>query len=137
VGKINTRLSSLMVEPLVANWGHVPAILDGTTWSKYNTDAQNLEAKYPRLSQNNKGANYCMSDYWLINGGYLRLKNITLGYSLPVAWTKKCNIQRVRIYASASDILTFNNYPKGWDPEVSESGYPITASFVGGLSVTF
>jgi len=137
VGKINTRLSSLMVEPLVANWGHVPAILDGTSWSKYNTDAQNLEAKYPRLSQNNKGANYCMSDYWLINGGYFRLKNITLGYSLPVALTQKCNIQRIRIYVSASDILTINNYPKGWDPEISESGYPITASFVGGLSVTF
>lgn len=137
VGKINTRLSALMVQPLVANWGSIPVILDGTSWSKYNTDAQNLAAKYPRLSYTNAGSNYAMSDYWLINGRYLRLKNITLGYNIPSALVQKLSLQRVRIYASASDILTFNKFPKGWDPEVAESGYPITASYLFGLSVTF
>jgi hypothetical protein len=78
-----------------------------------------------------------MSDYWLMNGGYLRVKNITLGYNLPTYLTQKVNLQRVRVYASASDVLTFNKFPKGWDPEVSDSGYPITASYVFGLSVTF
>lgn len=137
VGKINTRLSGLMITPLVANWGNMPAILDGTSWSKYNTPEQNLAAKYPRLSYTNGGSNYAMSDYWLINGAYLRVKNITLGYNLPSELTQKVKLQRVRVYTSASDLLTFNKFPKGWDPEVSESGYPITASFVFGLSVTF
>jgi hypothetical protein len=78
-----------------------------------------------------------MSDYWLINGGYLRLKNLTLGYNLPEILTKKIHLQRVRIYGSASDIFTIDNFPKGWDPEVAQSGYPITASYIFGLSVTF
>lgn len=137
VGKITTRLEGLMVQPLMENWGAVPKILDGTSWSKYNTDEQNLAAKYPRLSQNNRGDNYAMSDYWLFDGAYLRLKNITLGYNLPTAYAQKVSLQKVRIYASASDILTFNKYPKGWDPEVSSTGYPITSAYVFGLSVTF
>lgn len=137
VGHQNTRLSGIMITPLIANWGHMPKILDGTSWSKYNTDEQNLAAKYPRLTYTNQGVNYAMSDYWLINGGYFRLKNITLGYNLPTNLIKKINLQRVRIYGSASDIFTIDNYPKGWDPEVAESGYPITSSYIFGLSVTF
>ncbi len=137
VGKVNERLQGLMIQPLMENWGHIPKILDGATWSKYNSDEENLKAKYPRLSQNNRGNNYTMSDFWLINGAYLRLKNVTLGYNIPSALTQKINLQRVRIYGSISDFLTINNYPKGWDPEVSASGYPITASFIFGLNVNF
>lgn len=137
VGKLNTRREGLMIQPLVENWGSVPAILDGTSWSTYNTAEQNLAAKYPRLTQNNRESNYTMSDYWLFDGSYLRLKNITLGYNLPSFIAQKISLQNVRIYASASDILTFNKYPKGWDPEVSNTGYPITSSYVFGLSVTF
>ncbi len=137
IGKVTTRLEGLMIQPLMENWGSVPKILDGTSWSKYNTDEQNLAAKYPRLTQNNRNSNYTMSDYWLFSGAYLRLKNITLGYNLPTVWAQKMSLQKVRVYASASDVLTFNKYPKGWDPEVSSTGYPITASYVFGLSVTF
>lgn len=137
VGFQNTRQGGIMITPLIANWGHMPKIIDGTSWSKYNSDEQNLAAKYPRLTYTNQGVNYAMSDYWLINGGYLRLKNITLGYNLPASLTQKIHLNRVRIYGSASDIFTIDNYPKGWDPEVAESGYPITASYIFGLSVTF
>ncbi len=137
VGKVNERLEGLMIQPLMENWGHIPKILDGATWSKYNSDQENLNAKYPRLSQNNRGNNYTMSDFWLINGGYLRLKNITLGYNIPPAVIQKMSLQSLRVYGSVSDFLTIDNYPKGWDPEVSASGYPITASFIFGLSVNF
>lgn len=136
VGKINSRLQGLMITPLSDNWGHMPLLLDGNYWSKYNTDEQNLKAKYPRLTENNKGNNYTMSDYWIINGGYLRLKNITLGYTLPSDMTKKVGLQRVRAYFSASDILTFDKFPKGWDPEVAANGHPITAAYIFGLSVS-
>jgi hypothetical protein len=137
IGKINTRLEGLMVQPLMENWGSVPKILDGASWSKYNSEEQNLVAKYPRLSQNNRGSNYTMSDFWLFDGSYLRVKNITLGYNIPTSIAQKMKLQNIRVYASTSDLLTFNKYPKGWDPEVSSTGYPITASFVFGLSVTF
>jgi hypothetical protein len=62
---------------------------------------------------------------------------VTVGYNFPTEWARKINLQNIRLYGNASDILTFNKYPKGWDPEVSSTGYPITSSYVFGLSVTF
>ena len=137
VGKQNVRYDNMMVRPLLENWGSIPSIIDGNYWSVYNTDQQNLNVKYPRLTYNNTSNNYAMSDYWLFNGGYFRLKNVTLGYNLPNSVTEKVNIKNVRVYGSVTDILSFNKYPKGWDPEVSGSGYPITASYIFGVSVKF
>jgi len=137
VGKVNTLLGGLMMTALPLDWGNVPKILDGTSWSKYNTDAQNLAAKYPRYTTVNLSNNMAVSDFWLINGAYLRVKNITFGYNIPSLITQKMKLQKVRVYVSTSDILTLDKFPKGWDPEVSQTGYPITASFVLGLSVTF
>jgi len=137
VGKVNSMLSGLMVTALPLDWGNVPKILDGTSWSKYNTDAQNLAAKYPRYTTVNLSNNMAVSDFWLINGAYLRVKNITLGYNIPSLITQKMKLQKVRVYVSTSDLLTLDKFPKGWDPEVSATGYPITASYVLGLSVTF
>jgi hypothetical protein len=78
-----------------------------------------------------------MSDYWLFNGAYFRLKNISLGYTIPQQITEKLHIMSVRIYCTVSDLLSINKYPKGWDPEVTVSGYPVTTSFIFGLSVKF
>jgi hypothetical protein len=77
-----------------------------------------------------------MSDYYLFDGSYFRLKNITLGYTLPDAWTKKAGMSKVRVYASGSDLFSIHNYPTGWDPEVG-GGYPITQSYVFGVNVNF
>ncbi|WP_204273742.1 TonB-dependent receptor [Draconibacterium mangrovi] len=137
VGKQNVRMSTAMVQPLRDNWGNIQEVLDGNYWSVYNTEQQNLSVKYPRLTYNNTSNNYAMSDYWLFNGRYLRLKNMTLGYNIPSAVSQKININNIRVYGSVSDILSFNKYPKGWDPEVSAYGYPITASFIFGVSVKF
>ncbi len=137
VGKQNNRLSGLMVEPIPENWGHIPKILDGEYWSVYNTAEENLNANYPRMSRVSLGNNYAMSDYWLINGAYLRLKNISLGYTIPRNIVEHISMSNLRLYVTLSDIYTFNHYPKGWDPEVSASGYPITSSFIFGVSVKF
>lgn len=137
VGKQNSRLSGLMVQPIMANWGHIPEILDGNFWSVYNTDQENLDAQYPRLSRTSESNNFAMSDFWMINGGYFRLKNISLGYSLPSALSDRLGMQNIRVYGNASDLFTLDNYPKGWDPEVSSTGYPITSSFLMGVSVQF
>lgn len=137
VGKQNSRLANTMIRPLLENWGNVPEIIDGNYWSHYNTAEQNQTAQYPRLSWTAAGNNYAMSDYWLINGAYLRMKNVTLGYRIPGSVTQKINIQGIRVYTSISDLFTIDNYPKGWDPEVAGSGYPITTSYVFGISVNF
>ena len=137
VGSQNVRMSSIMVQPLQANWGNTPAIIDGNYWSEKNSDARNAAAKYPRLTYANANNNYAMSDYWMFNGRYFRLKNLTLGYTLPASLTQKIMIKRARIYVAANDLFCINKYPKGWDPEMGSSAYPITTSLLFGLSVNF
>ncbi len=136
VGKRLAYLSSEMVQGFRNNYGSFPGIIDGKYWSVFNTEAQNLKAEYPRLTKTG-GDNYRTSDFWLFNGGYFRMKNVTLGYTLPSRWTKKISMQQVRVYASASDLFVISNYPKGWDPEMGTKAYPITTSVLLGLSVKF
>jgi len=90
-----------------------------------------------------------LSDKYIEDGSYIRLKNITLGYSLPQKWLSKTKvISNVRIYVSSQNALTFTKYT-GFDPEVSANGqtpysqgvdygaYPNAKSFLVGLNVTF
>ncbi|MDR1980995.1 MAG: TonB-dependent receptor [Tannerellaceae bacterium] len=137
VGSQNSRIQERMIQPLQANWGHIPLILDGNYWSVYNTAEQNLAAKYPRLSWTNAGNFTDMSDFYLFNGRYLRMKNIALGYMIPSSITEKINIKGVRLYISANDLFCLSNYPEGWDPEMGVDAYPITTSVLFGLSVNF
>ncbi|SFG81081.1 SusC/RagA family TonB-linked outer membrane protein [Pedobacter insulae] len=137
VGKQNARLAEQVVKPFNSSWTNPPAIIDGKYWSVYNTPEQNLNAQYPRLSYTSgENNNYVMSDYWMINGAYFRLKNVVLGYTFPTAWTSKIKIDRVRLFASATDLFSIDNYPKGWDPEVAYNTY-ISKTFNFGLSVKF
>lgn len=137
VGNQKSQISAAMIEGLRDNWLNFPTILDGNYWSPKNTDEQNATAKYPRLTRTNRDANFCMSDYWLYNGRYIRLKNLSVGYTLPKAWTTKACMNTVRLYVSGSDLFTISNAPKGWDPEVSTEGYPITTSLIFGVSINF
>ncbi|MCC9138849.1 SusC/RagA family TonB-linked outer membrane protein [Pontibacter silvestris] len=137
VGKQNSRLTEQMVKPFFSAWTNPPLIIDGNYWSLYNTEEENLNAKYPRLSYTGaENNNYVMSDYWMINGAYFRLKNIVLGYTLPRVLTSKVKMDQVRIYASATDLFSVDKYPEGWDPEVSYNTY-ISKTFNFGLSVKF
>ena len=77
------------------------------------------------------------SDFWLFNGGYFRVKNITLGYTIPKAITEKAYIQRLRVYLSLNDLPAISNYPKGYDPEWSNYNEFITTSYVLGVNVSF
>ena len=137
VGKQTNRLTENMVKPFFSAWTNAPAIIDGNYWSVNNTEQQNLSAKYPRLSytaaENN---NYKMSDYWLSNGAYFRMKNIVLGYTIPPRVAAKAKMKDVRIYVSATDLFSLDHLPKGWDPEMAYSSY-ISKTFNLGLSVKF
>ncbi|HRW22159.1 MAG TPA: hypothetical protein P5509_09305, partial [Bacteroidales bacterium] len=61
--------------------------------------------------------NYVNSTRWLYEASFLRLKNISFGYSFPKNICSKLNISRLRIYVSGTNLWTLTNYP-GWDPEV-------------------
>jgi TonB-linked SusC/RagA family outer membrane protein len=137
VGKQNSRISNLMVEPLLYSWEEVPQVIVGNYWSEYNTTEENLQARYPRLSDiGRKFHDYACSDYWLFNGAYFRMKNIMLGYKIPPALSEKVKIRNARIYVSISDLFSIDSYIEGWDPEWTSS-YWITKSFILGLNVNF
>ena len=106
-------------------------------WSPHFTDEQNAKAKYPMLTTANTTNTNAHSDFWLFNGGYFRMKNITLGYTLPESITPKSVIQKVRFYASVNDLPAISNYPKGYDPEWSNWNEFIMTSYVLGVNVTF
>ena len=85
---------------------------------------------------------------YLENADFLRIRNITLGYTLPVALTERIGISNLRLYATAANLYTFTSYD-GFDPEVTVfptrstyRGYdmgsvPRLRSFVFGLNITF
>ena len=82
------------------------------------------------------------------DGSFLRLKNVTLGYTLPSKLTKKAKISKVRVYASGQNLFCISNY-SGFDPEVSTAGsnpmtpgldwgaYPKSRIFTVGLDIQF
>jgi TonB-linked SusC/RagA family outer membrane protein len=62
-----------------------------------------------------------MSSRYIEDGSYLRLKDVTLGYNLPGSFTQKFYVQKMRLYISGLNLLTFTKF-NGWDPEVTRTG---------------
>ncbi len=71
---------------------------------------------------------------WLDNGDYLRLKNLTISYTLPLSLVQKAKLSKVRVYFTGTNLLTFTNYD-GIDPEISTFGFTNTAPGTEFLSV--
>jgi hypothetical protein len=137
VGHQNVLFNSAWIQPLKEQWGAVPSLLLGNYWSQNNTDEENMKAKYPRLTYTNTTNTYTGSDYWLFNGAYFRVKNITLGYTLPANLLNKFYIKGLRVYCSVTDLPAISNYPKGWDPEVGSTSDFISTSITFGANIKF
>ena len=95
----------------------------------------------PRAVFSDPNKNNRTSDRFLEPGDYLRLKNITIGYTLPKHLTKKALMEEVRFSVSGQNLYTLTRY-RGLDPEVGGSGidsnvYPITRNFTFGLNIMF
>ena len=75
----------------------------------------------PRAVRGDPNKNTNISDRYIYDGSYLRLKNLTVGYTLPNAWVDYVKLSRVRIYATGRNLLTVTDYPF-YDPEIG-SGY--------------
>lgn len=71
---------------------------------------------------------YELYSRFIEDGSFLRLKNITLGYTFPSKWTKKAYISRLRVYGTAQNLLTFTKY-SGYDPEVNMKNSPLMPGF--------
>ena len=78
-------------------------------------------AELPIVSYGNSQNTHFNSSRRIVDGSYLRLKKITMGYSIPQKYVSKVGVANARIYASASNLLTFSKV-KGFDPETSDRG---------------
>jgi TonB-linked SusC/RagA family outer membrane protein len=93
------------------------------------------------IANNTTNSNGYYNPRWMYDGDYLRVKNITLAYTLPSRLTQNMKISQLRIYGSAVNAYTFHSVDF-WDPERGVEGggfgiYPMTKSFVIGLDLTF
>ena len=115
---------------------------------------KNVNAKYPVfqswLADKNLGTdiNSAMGlaipqTKYLLNAAYLRLKNITIGYSLPTSVTNRLHVNRIRIYASADNLFEISALKKYFDPEAVTNSdsygyvYPFNRQYSFGVNVTF
>ncbi|HLR26437.1 MAG TPA: TonB-dependent receptor [Fodinibius sp.] len=112
-------------------------------------DGEGSSNSVPRMNGSDPNANIRVSDRFVEDGSYVKLKNIQLGYTLPQSLLNKWDFQRIRIYVSAQNLFTITNYD-GMDPEVgmnTQEGsldvgidrgiYPQPRTITAGLNVSF
>src|SRR5690606_30681820 len=80
------------------------------------TPEKGQSATFPRFTNSNRGYNSWVSDFWVKDASYIRLKNFELGYSLNGNVLQRIGIQKLRIYANGYNLLTFDKL-KFIDPE--------------------
>lgn len=96
----------------------------------------NITSKNPRLMESN-AQSIANSDHWLYDGSFLKVRNLTVGYTLPSNLTRKFFVERLRIFASGENLLALTSFP-GMDPEMRSSiGYSSMRQYSLGVNVTF
>ncbi|WP_303142932.1 SusC/RagA family TonB-linked outer membrane protein [uncultured Parabacteroides sp.] len=98
----------------------------------------NVNAKYGRLVNGESGfQNLETSSLYLFNGNYLKLKNLTVGYTLPATISKKAYMDNLRLYMSIENVFNITKYP-GQDPELGATPeYTSLRQFAFGVNVSF
>lgn len=95
----------------------------------------------PRAVSGDPNTNLRVSTYFIEDGSYARIKNLTLGYTLPTGLLSRISATQLRVYVTAQNLATLTKY-SGFDPEVSASGvdlgiYPQSRVFMAGLNIGF
>jgi len=140
VGKSNGYISGPGIHTFYTN-GAFPQEVHRDRWTPDNTDAW-----YPRFTySDSRNSTARLSDYWLQDASYLRLKNVQLGYTLPNKLTSKLRIDQLRFYISAENLFTKTNYFYAYDPETAGLGgattnggqYPQVKTAIFGVNLRF
>ena len=125
---------------------------DGSMWYNdiTNVKVANSGTKTPRPTLNDPNDNDRLSTRYIEDGSYLRIKNLTLGYTFPKKWMQKAHFDNIRVYCNIQNLYTFTKY-SGYDPEVGASTqdssgyaygvdngrYPSPTTYSFGVSLTF
>lgn len=123
---------------------------DGSKWYEHieNVRVANPEASLPRAIIGDPNDNDRISDRYVEDGSYLRMKNISLGYTFPKKWIGKLGIENLRLYCNIQNLFTITGYD-GYDPEIGVSTmspnvygvdygrYPSPTTYSFGLNMSF
>lgn len=103
----------------------------GDAWSTENPDG-----KYPTIPGPADPNSTMTSSFWYENGGFIRLKNISVGYDLPQTLLKHVGIKKVKFFVNGTNLFYLSGF-KWYDPEMpSLASYPNMKQFSGGVSIT-
>ena len=112
--------------------------------NRWTVEHPDRNAKYIKLTNlSSSNGSLQTSTFWNRNAGFLRAKNVQLGYSFPKSIIQKLKIDKLRIYVSAQNLFTIDKFYQGWDPEMIQDNdfapkfYPITRITSFGLNVKF
>lgn len=113
----------------------------GNTWTPERTDA-----RFPRLVAMGYSLNSMISDRYVYDASYLRLKNLTLSYALPKTWAQRIHAGDISVFFTATNLFTITSWP-GIDPETlgaavfdmgeNNDPYPLARTFSFGVNLTF
>jgi TonB-dependent starch-binding outer membrane protein SusC len=130
----------LYTKSSTANWN-----LSRDMINRWTGEGTQNDARYPRMAANDVNNSY-ISDRYIEDGSYLRLKTLQLGYNFNKNITTKMHLSTVRLYLNAQNLLTFTKYT-GQDPEIGIAGplemgvdrgvYPQARVYSLGLNVAF
>ena len=109
---------------LYAHWGD--------TWTP-----ETPNANYPIITGPGQPPSTMASDFWYENGGFVRLKNLSIGYDLPANWLSDIKMEKATIYVNGTNLFYLSPF-KWYDPEIgSQASYPNMRKFNIGINLTF
>ena len=110
----------------------VPQKMNYDYWRENNRDAF-----FPRARMNGSAVNENQTRF-MLNGAYIRCKQLALGYTIPKYITEKAKISKLRVYFNADNLFEFSGMPDTFDPELATvNAYPFIRSFSFGANLTF
>ena len=98
-------------------------------WTPFNPSNE-----FPRPSHNTNGTYH--GSLAIQDASYIRLRTLQLGYTFPTTWIKKLQLQKLRVYATATNLLTFTDF-LSYSPELTPGAYPESKQYVFGINVSF
>ncbi len=136
VGKADGYLDGPGIIPFASGGSVGGSVLE--SFKDYWTE-DNRDAAYPRLAFNETN-NSQISTFWLKDASYLRLKNLQIGYTIPINITKKWGVNHLRLFANGTNLFTIDNFWDGYNVEAPTgmvNFYPQVKVYSFGLELKF
>lgn len=142
---LSTMLYGSFGNDILRNFERQTPLANLLAYKKERWTGEGSTNEHPRLTTG-PNRNNVISEYYVEDGSYVRVKNLQIGYTLPSAITEKIGVTRYRIYFAANNLLTFTKY-RGFDPDIGSGSpldagidygfYPQARSFMFGMNLNF